>query len=142
MVAMVHENYAAPKDLVADAAAAIEELTAEFGLKILIAGLLRSQLGEFAPTNPQATLRVIQYVLREIVFNENPQLEAEIMAIGSGVLDEKGIMTRIGAKHKISRAAVSKRARAFIKEWGLPPSAVMKSEVACQTYSERNQPRL
>jgi hypothetical protein len=85
---------------------------------------------------------VIQYVLREIVYSPDPGLEAEIMAIGSGVLDDKGIMTRIAAKRGITRQAISKRVVAFCDEWQLPPSAAMKSLKARAIYAERNQPRL
>ena len=135
-------NYSAPKDPVADAVEAIEELKADFGIKVLIAALIRSEVGESIAVNPQSTLRVVQYVLREIVYSPDPQLEAEIMAIGSGVLDEKGIMTRTAAKHHITRQAVSKRVVAFCEEWGLPPTGSMKSEAARKVYAARNQPRI
>lgn len=135
-------NYSAPKDPVAEARDALEELKAEFGLKVLLAAIIQSGAGESITLNPEATLRVAQYVLREIVYSPDPQLEAEIMAIGSGVLDEKGITTRIAAKHSITRQAVSKRVVAFCEEWGLPPSGSMKSEAARKVYAARNQPRI
>lgn len=143
MVAMAStDNYALPPDEIEDAAQAVDELVAELGIHVLIAGLLRSEVGAVLPSNPQNTLRVIQYVLREIVYSPDPGLEAEIMAIGSGVLDEKGIMTRIAAKRGITRQAISKRVVAFCDEWQLPPSSAMKSIKARATYAERNQPRL
>jgi hypothetical protein len=137
-----HENYAAPHDDVADAVAAVEELKAEFGLKILLLALTRSDLGASVSTDPQTTMRVVQFVLREIVYSTDPQLEAEIMAIGSGVLDEKGIMSKIAGKRGVTRQAVSKRVVAFCEQWGLPPSTAMKSAQARATYAQRNQPKI
>jgi hypothetical protein len=138
------ENRAAPSpDKVEQAVEALEELKADFGVRVLLEAILHSGITDGVPQlNPSATLRVIQYVIREIVYSPDPRLAAEIMAIGAGVLDDKGIMSRIAEKRGITRQAISKHVVAFCEQWNLPPSSAMKSEAARQTYAERNQPRL
>lgn len=126
----------------ADAVAALESLKAELGLRILLTAIQATELGTLLSADPQTAKRVSQFILREIVHAPNPQLEAEVMAIASGVLDSKGIQTRIAAKHGVSRAAVSKRVVAFADEWNLPPSGAMKSTASRLTFSMRNQPKL
>ena len=129
-------------DALSTAVAAIEELEAEFGLRVLIEAVSRSTVAAHLPSDPDKTRRVTQYVLRSIVFSPTPQLEAEIMAIGAGVLDETGIMTRVAGKHGVTRQAISKRVVAFCDEWKLPPAPAMKSDAARETYAARNQSRI
>lgn len=143
MVAMIDPNTPG-HDKESEAVEAIEELIAEFGVRAVIAACLRSSAGEdFERTGNNATLRVIQATLREIVFNTNPQLQAEIMALGAGVLlEDKQSMRSVGAKHGISWQAVSKRTVAFVEKWNLPPSAFMRSEKDRATYALTNKPRI
>lgn len=89
-----------------------------------------------------ATLRVIQVVIRQIVYSADPQLEAEVMALGAGVLlDDEQTQMRIAEKHGLGRAAVSKRVLSFCDAHGLPPSQFMKSVKARENYALTNQPR-
>lgn len=121
----------------------IEDMIASYGVQAFIAGILRSKIGEqLKRMGGNATLRVIQVLLRQIVFNKDPQLEAEVIALGSGVLlhDEQG-MRVIGAKHGITWQAVSKRVVTFVKKWRLPPSEWMKSEANRAIYQQSNKPR-
>lgn len=135
-------NYSKPKEAEEEVVAAIEEIVAEFGLRTVIAAALKTEVGDkLQATNPQVTQRVIQFLLREIVFNSNPQLQAEIMAVGAGILDDNGIITRIAKRHGITRQAVSKRVVAFCDEWKLQPSVTMKSAAARKKYAMTNQPR-
>lgn len=126
----------------AEAVAALESLKAELGMRLLLTAIQAMAPGVLLSADQHTAKRVSQFILREIVHSTNPLLEAEVMAIASGVLDGKGIQTRIADKHGISRAAISKRVVAFAAEWRLPPSGGMKSEAARLTFSMRNQPRL
>lgn len=145
MVAMAHPNsptpdHAAPEG--DDALSAIEEVIAEFGIRATITACLKSSAGdEMEKLGGNATLRIAQVIIREIAFSRNPQLEAEIMALGTGVLMEQANMTRIAKKWGITKQALSKRVVRFVEENNLPPSVYMRSEKDRATYALTNQPR-
>lgn len=122
---------------------AIEELIADFGIRAVVGACLKSTAGDkFGQLGGNGTLRIAQVILREIVFSRNPQLEAEIMALGAGILigDDQSV-TAVARKHGITKSAVSKRVVAFCDDNGLPPSAFMKSKRARETYALTNKPR-
>jgi hypothetical protein len=125
-----------------EASTAFEELVEEFGPVTMILVCVSSTIGQaFTRLGGEATLRVIQVLIRRIVFSPNPQLEAEVIAYCTGVLpDTNG--TRIAEKHGRERATVSIRARKFIRAWNLPPGPHMKTEAACEVYALTNQPRV
>lgn len=125
------------------ALAAVEELVAEFGVKAVVAAAMRSSAGEeMARGGSNATLRAIQTILREIVFARDPRLEAEVMALGAGIILRNGdTMRGIAAKYGITVAAISKRVVAFCEENALPPSIYMRSAKDRRTYSLTNRPR-
>lgn len=87
-------------------------------------------------------LAVLQAVIREIALASNPQLEAEVIALGTGVLlTDKQTMGSIAAKHGLTKQAVSKRVIAFCDKWQLPPSTFMRSTKDRITYAKCNKPR-
>ena len=95
-----------------------------------------------AGVGSDTTLRLVQVVIREIVFSDDPQLEAEVMALGAGILlNDDMTQTKIAQKHGLGRAAISKRVTSFADELKLPPSIFMKSEAARKNYAMTNQPR-
>jgi len=136
------ENVAVPTDRIDEVVKELEEIEGEYGRCAILAALLRSDIAEKMGGNPDAMRRVLQSVLREIVMSDDPKLQAEIMAIGSGVLDCKGIVRKVASKHGLTPAAISKRVIQFCDEWALPPSGSMKSEASRTVYAKRNQPRL
>ncbi len=127
-----------------EAIQAIEELVAEFGIRGVVSACLKSSAGDaFSKTGSNATLRIAQVILREIAFSKDPRLEAEIMALGAGViLAEKDNITRIAEKHGLTKQAISKRVIKFCDENGLPPSIFMRSKKDRETYRQTNQPRM
>ena len=121
---------------------ALGEVIAEFGLKSVIAAALRNGAAEQMQMGGDATLRVIQVMIRQIVYADDPQLEAEVIALGAGViLADDSTQRKIGEKHGLTRAAVSKRVLAFCDANGLPPSIYMKPAAARGVYALTNQPR-
>ena len=135
--------FASPRpEAVAEAESALTELHDEFGAGVVFTAFLRSPAGANFAASVFSARRVAQKILQDIVFSENPKLEAEIMAIAAGVLEEKGIVSRIAAKRGLTRQAVSKRAVAYRDAWGLPPPGCAKSDAARKLYALRNQPRL
>jgi hypothetical protein len=132
-----------PRDAADEALEAIEESIAEFGIRGTVAACLRSSAGEhFEKLGSNATLRIAQAIIREIVFAKDPRLEAEVMALGAGVILADGDnMTRLAAKHGMTKQALSKRVVRYVEENKLPPSLYMRSEKDRRTYALTNQPR-
>lgn len=127
----------------AEASAALEELIAELGLRTVLSAVLASSLAPHLSRTGEATLRVIQVILRQIAYAPNPQLEAEIMALGCGVIlfDEQGCR-HFARKHGLTPAAVSKRVIEFAEANALPPSQYMRSLQDRRTYALTNRPRI
>jgi hypothetical protein len=126
-----------------EATEAVEELIAEFGVRGLVSACLKSSAGdEFGRVGSNSTLRIAQVILREIAFSRDPRLEAEIMALGAGlILAEKDNITRIAEKHGLTKQAISKRVIKFCDDNGLPPSIYMRTKKDRETYAKTNQPR-
>jgi hypothetical protein len=122
---------------------AVEELIAEFGVRGFLGACLHSTAGdEIERLGSNATLRIAQVIIREIAFSKHPQLEAEVMALGSGIiLGDADTMTAIAAKHGFSKQALSKRVVAYCDENKLPPSQFMRARKDRVTYSLANKPR-
>lgn len=126
-----------------EALAAIEELIAEFDAPAIVSACLRSTAGEQFQFNNNAALRISQVILREIAFARNPQLEAEVMALGLGIiLDDKDTMSAIARKHGLTKQALSQRVIKFCDTNKLPPSQYMLSKKNRATYALTNQPRI
>lgn len=129
----------------AEASAALEELIADFGLRAVLAAVLGSTLAKDLERvgSGEAALRVSQVILRQIAYSPNPQLEAEIMALGVGViLADDVTMTAIAKRWGLTRAAISKRAVNFVEENSLPPSIYMRKEADRGKYALTNRPRV
>jgi hypothetical protein len=122
---------------------AIEDLISEFGLRAVVTACLQSSAGEqFEQLGGNATLRIAQAIIREVVFAEDPRLEAVVMALGAGILLNDGDnITRLAAKHGMTKQALSKRVVRYVDEKKLPPSTYMRSEKDRKTYALTNQPR-
>ena len=141
------ENLSAPAETKeAEVVRVIDELVSEVGMSCVIKAFCESAASDAPSATAQAsTMRAIQFILRRVISAPKNQtrLEAEIMAIGSGLLvnDEKTV-TRIAEKYGVSRQAISKRAVAFCDEFGLRPSSFMRSESDRETYALTNQPRI
>jgi hypothetical protein len=146
MVAMANHSPSTDRsaDKEREAVENIEEIIAEYGIRATVAACLVSSAGDhFQKMGGNTTLRVIQVIIREIAFSENPQLEAEVIALGAGViLESKTTMRTIAAKHGITHQALSKRVLKFCDDNGLPPSAYMRKAEDRQTYALTNQPRI
>lgn len=136
------ENTAAPPDADSAIVADVEELIAAVGLRAFVRACMLSSAGESFTTYDNGALRIAQALLRDIVFSKTPQLEAEIMALGAGILLGKSqSITAVARKHGITKSAVSKRVVAFCDRNGLPPSPFMKSKRARAVYALTNKPR-
>ena len=124
-----------PREREAELSAALQEVVAEFGLRAVVAELMKDGAAEHLKLGGNETLRVIQVVIRSIVYADDPQLEAEVMALGAGVILADGVtQTKLAAKHGLTRAAMSKRVVQFCEAHGLPASAYMKPNAARASY--------
>src|SRR5687767_3618639 len=66
---------------------AIEELICEFGLRGVVSACLKSSAGDsLEQLGGNATLRIAQAIIREVVFSDDPRLEAVVMALGAGII--------------------------------------------------------
>jgi len=141
----MHENVAAPKSSKEDEAiAAVEELIAELGIKCVVSAVLSSSVGSVLPNrNHAGSMMMINWILARIIDSRDPRLEADIMAIGSGLLLRQGkSMTYVAEKYGVTRADISKRVIEFCDEMGLPPSHSMRSVADRETYALTNKGRL
>lgn len=127
------------------AAQGLEELVAEFGPRAVVGAILGSSIAEAMERvgGGEAALRVSQVIVREIAFSKNPQLEAEIIALATGVLlmDEDN-MTKTARRWGLTRGAISKRVLKFVDENKLPPSVFMRKEADRLKYALTNRPRV
>ncbi|MGA7724636.1 MAG: hypothetical protein WCA95_05105 [Opitutaceae bacterium] len=130
-------------DALAPAVAALEELIADFGARGVAEAFLRTTAGDqLSKFGSNATLRAIQFVVREIVFSENARLAAEVVAMASGMILEEGMsVTKLAARHGVGKAAVSKRMVNFCRTHGLPPSIYMRPEKDREIYRTYNRPK-
>jgi hypothetical protein len=127
-----------------EATQAIEELVAEFGVRAIVGACLKSSIAdEFGKVGSNSTLRIAQVILREIASSSDPQLEAEIMALGAGlILNHGDNVTRIAKKHGLTKQAISKRVIKFCDDNDLPPSIFMRTKKDRETYAKTNRPRM
>lgn len=127
-----------------EALAAIEEMISEYGLAGMVQVVLRSTLADSLNQtgSGDAALRVIQVLIREIVYDRNPMLRSEIIALGSGIIlaDKTGVRA-LARKHGLTPAAISKQVIKFNERFGLQPSQYMRSVKDRETYRLTNRPR-
>lgn len=121
----------------------IRDLVGAFGVRRVVEAVNElAKTSAAAPEGNAAALRLVQVMLREIAYSKTPQLTAEIMALGAGLLlENRQAITTIATKHGLSRQAVSKRAVRFCDENGLPPSVFMRSKENRAVYKMTNRPK-
>lgn len=131
-------------DKEAEALEAIDDIVAEYGIAGTLRAILSSKVSDALSRSGSgdAAQRVSMVIIRQIAHSENPMLEAEIMALGAGIiLADKNGCRRIATKWGLTPAAVSKRVIEFADANSLPPSQYMRSLKDRKTYSETNRPR-
>ena len=80
--------------------------------------------------------RALRRLAGELWSSTNARLSLEILAVVSGVCYQGLSQTSIAARHKVTRAAVSKRCVEMTVKLGLPPSRAMKGESTRKTYAD------
>ena len=127
---------------------AIEELVADVGVHAVIAAVMRSSCADkmqngLTRLGGDASVAVIQFVLRQIIDARDSKMEAEIMAMAVGlILKEDMTVTRLARRYGCTKQAVSKRIVTFCERNGLPPSIYMRPERDRETYRLFNKPRI
>lgn len=81
-------------------------------------------------------LDVVRRIVGEILSQPNRSLAVECLALASGVSFTGQSQTDIGARHSVSRAAVSKRCIEITLRIGLPPSRAMRQLTARGAYAD------
>ena len=76
----------------------------------------------------------LRRLIAELLADHNPALAVECLALVSGVGFMGESMTGIAKRHKVTRAAVSKRCIQLTEQLDLLPSRAMKSLTARQSY--------
>jgi hypothetical protein len=124
---------------------AIEELISDFGPRAVIAATQRTALAENLEKMEgasRATLRLIQKLVLRIVYSAHPALEAECLAVASGIILREGeTMTSVARRFGVGKAAISKRAITLTDTLGLPPSTFMRALKDREAYRLSNRPR-
>ena len=77
---------------------------------------------------------VLRRLIAELLADHNPSLAIECLALVSGLGYMGESMTGIAKRHKVTRAAVSKRCIRLTEQLDLLPSRAMKSLTARQSY--------
>lgn len=72
--------------------------------------------------------------LDQICQDSNPKLAAECYLYAAGMTDISEV--EIARRHRVTKAAVSKRVKQWQKSGMLPPSASMRSDKACETFKK------
>lgn len=127
---------------VQEAVATIEEMVRDLGEQAVVAAIYASTIYLRVVGTTDATQRIGQVIIRQIAYAENPRLEAEIIALATGIIlfDDFGCRAT-ARKHGLTPAAISKRVIAFADAHNLPPSQYMRSLKDRDTYSKTNRPR-
>jgi hypothetical protein len=87
-----------------------------------------------APSMGSAT-EILRHLVADIVREDNTRLTLDCLAIALGMRVYSGeSMTEVARRHKITRAAVSKRCVDITERLNLPPSRAMRSKKARQIY--------
>jgi AraC-like DNA-binding protein len=139
----VLDRNAAGKSAEAEIAEGLDELIQQFGAEAVHEQYLHTDAGALAKSNAQRESWLVNYVLSKAIDAVDTRRECDTMGIATGLLMRQGQSMRdISKKYGCTPAAISKRAREFIEETGLTPSAAMKTEESCHTYSLTNKSRI
>lgn len=90
-----------------------------------------------APETPSmgSATEILRHLVADIVREDNTRLTLDCLAIALGMRVYSGeSMTEVARRHKITRAAVSKRCVDITERLNLPPSRAMRSKKARQIY--------
>lgn len=89
---------------------------------------------EYQETDSEEVWAAIRRLIAELLADHNPGLALDCLALVSGVGFMGDSMTAIAKRHKVTRAAVSKRCIHLTEQLELLPSRSMKSLTARQSY--------
>jgi hypothetical protein len=87
------------------------------------------------PPSRSDASEILRHLVADIVREDNTRLTIDCLAIALGMRVYSGeSMTEVARRHKITRAAVSKRCVDITERLNLPPSRAMRSKKARQVY--------
>ena len=90
-----------------------------------------------AAADPEALMAVLRRLLGELMASDNVRLTLDCLSLITGICYEGASMTAIAKRHKITRAAVSKRCVLIADSLGLPPSRAMRQLTTRREYERR-----
>jgi hypothetical protein len=90
----------------------------------------------------EAVWDVVRRLIGELLIQKNKRLALECLALVSGLSFLGDSMTEIARRHRVTRAAVSKRCVDLAHKIGLPPSRAMRSLTARVSYARARKQRL
>ncbi len=89
-----------------------------------------------APASQDGLWDVLRRLVGEILVMPNRSLTVECLAVVSGLSYVGDSLTEIARRHRVTRAAVSKRCVDLTERLSLPPSRAMRSLTARKAYRE------
>ena len=89
-----------------------------------------------APLSQDGLWDVLRRLVGEILVMPNRSLTVECLAVVSGLSYVGDSLTEIARRHRVTRAAVSKRCVDLTERLSLPPSRAMRSLTARKAYRE------
>ncbi len=88
------------------------------------------------PASQEALWDALRRLVGEILVMPNRSLTVECLAVVSGLSYVGDSLTEIARRHRVTRAAVSKRCVDLTERLSLPPSRAMRSLTARKAYRE------
>jgi hypothetical protein len=95
-----------------------------------------------AAAEPDTIWEVIRRLIGELLVQRNAKLALECLALVSGVSFLGDSMTEIARRHRVTRAAVSKRCVELSEKLALPPARAMRTLTARKAYARARNRRL
>jgi hypothetical protein len=93
-------------------------------------------------SNEVLSFDIVRQVVGIIVGQSKPRLTIDCLALLTGISYDGETETAIAKRHKLSRAAVSKRCIQMTKHLNLQPSRVMRSLTARESYARAQLSRI
>ena len=120
----------------------VEDIIDGYGAQAFVRSITRCSVSDkikriFGPGSNQ--MRLVVWVLSEIIGSSRARLTAECIALATGMLNEGDLtMTKVAKRHGMTKANVSRRVLQIADKLDMEPSTLMKPKKDRLQYSLTN----